>query len=417
MAIPKTTTGEAADETALLAVIDALATSAGLTVTVVGTKHIYQGTGEDGLRNICFAIDEVGTRQFQMETGVDVDRWSIIGGSVDLFTNNDIVGAATPAHATTTTNWDARDLVSTYRYSITASKDGLSGLIRFISGGQPAQGILLGQPAYSHADRLLAQAGAKIASVGAGSSGSQRLITLDRDITAALTEGQTIFFQPVADATMPASDFAQVERAEILAGTLATPGGVTAFEVTVDKTLGTSKLFLSSANGGRYASNRGAGDIVRLCAEPTIVMCAADDSGIGTTFNGANNTALASWDRFGGQNADLDVYVGHQSETFENDAAPMAMNGQHGFWPAYVTMNDTEDGVLSGATTAGLGTVGVLPHLAFIADNAIPDFALAEIDWDSNRRYCVMEVSGSNGLGLPTGCPTGDAAWAHGPGF
>jgi hypothetical protein len=426
--IPGVAFGTAVDEAALTSAVSTLAAANGWTVTSVGTTPAnsvwYQSPGEDGTSNIVGGLqpDTVG-RQMRGWCAADLDTTGLVNANVGGYVNNDAAGVGHSVQAETVLAWPARDLVSVYNYAVVANRDAIAVIVVYISGGNAAQGAMyIGKTEPMAGRYFQTYAKAKIASVAAGSNGNQRLVTLDRNITAMLKDTgpggltypsdpaqQTLLFQTVGG---PATDFAMAERQQIVPGTLATSGGVTVFEVNVAKV--SSKLF---GAGQRYANNRGTGDIVRMMAEPNITAVGAATLG-GEIFEGSPTPTqvLASWDAFGGQSAALAPLVANQESNSASTAAPDPLTNRTPFYSAYLLTNTSVTNILAQPSSEGQKDIGRLYHFILVPNQSQPNFAFFRVNADAARRYRVLSLTGGAGGKPPSPRVAGSTVVQYGIG-
>lgn len=410
--LPGVSFATATNEAALSTAIQTVAAANGWTVTNASTTPAnsvwFQSSGEDGCSNVCGGLFvDTTNRQFRAFCAADIDSSSIISANVSGYVNGDATSAGHAINAETTLQWPARDNATSYSYAIVANRDAIVVEVVYTSSANSAQGLIYIGKVEAVGHPFQTQARAKIASVGAGSAGTQRLITLDRNITAMLKDTgaggatfpndpaqQQLFFQVVGG---PSSDFASAERRQIVPGTLATSGGVTVFEVNVAAAGGTSKLFTAAQ---RYANNRGAGDIVRMHAEPNIAMAGANTSG-SSIFGSGSNQQLASWDAFGGQSATVSpLLVNSVSNTASNEG-PDPTSNRAPYYSVYMDINASVTSILAQSSNEGQKNVGRLYHCILVPNQSQPNFALFRINNDAARRYRVLNKNVGAGLALP----------------
>ena len=418
-----------ADEAALVSAISALATATGWTVISAGTTPAnsvwYQSPGEDGLHNIVGGLlGDTTVRRVSGFTAADLDTFGIVGANVGGYTNNDAAGVATPVQSQTDTaasDWVVRDIVSGYRYIAVANLNAIAVLVTYEAGGNSAQGfIYIGTTEPCGARLLQTQAKARIASVGPGSIGAQRLITLDRDITLPLKDGtqypvdpytQALQFQCVASAPVDAPDFAMLERIPIVAGTLSAPGVNTSFEI--DVTTG-AKL---AAAGGRYDLLRGAGDLVRLMTEPNTTWVGASVTH-SIVFNRTTNNSIAAWDSYCGQAAKLDIVGSNQQSNDVQQHNPCEISNKSGYYPIYAVQYQIETGLVAQPDYEGMKNTGALFHTIIVPEQNQPDLSFFRIAGDPARRYRTQEYLGGAAEGLATPIEFYQfACWAIGGGW
>lgn len=428
--IPSVVYGTAADETALAVAIQTLAAANGFTVTAAGTtpanSRWFQSSGEDGCSNIVFGIiPDAVARTMRAFTAADLDTAAVVSASVGGYTNNDSVAAATRVQAQTSLSWAARDNPSSsYTYAIVANRDGVSGMVVYVSGGVAAQGFFcFGKTAAVSGRFFQTQAKARIATVGAGSIGAQRLVTLDRNITAMLKDTgaggltypndptqQLLFFQCVAGT---GADFAQVGRRQIVPGTLATVGGVTRFEINVAQA--SSKLF---GAGQRYANNNGANDIVRMMAEPTIAICGAATAN--TQPFAGTATCLAAWDGYGGQGSAITFLLANENTTDTASETPDPLVNRAPYYNMYALINVAVTALPAETNSESYKNIGRIPHAILLPNMSQGNFAFFRIDSNAARRFRVLS-KGLTGLGLPSAINGGGSGtsqgYAVGPGW
>jgi hypothetical protein len=430
--IPQTSGATAvADEAALVTAISAMATAAGWSVTSAGTTPAnsvwYQSTGEDGLHNIVGGLlPDTTARRMSAFIAADLDAFGIVSGNVGGYTNDDAVAVATPVQVqTNSAQWPQRDLGVSYRYIMAVNKNAIAVLVTYESGGNSAQGVIyIGTSEPSGARLLQVQATARIASVGAGSIGTQRLITLDRDIRRGLKDGtaypsdpytQALQFQCVAAGVGDAPDFAMLERIPIVAGTLSAAGAPTTFEIDVSTGV---KL---AQPGGRYASNRGAGDLVRLSIEPNIVLCGASaTSGNPFPSNSDLFCALTAWDGYCGQRDGLHVTLANRHSVDVADHNPCEISNKTAYYPIYAVIRDIEGNLVNqvdGTVFKGFKNCGALHNLILIPNQNQPDLSFFRVSNDPARRYRIQEYDGSQGISGPALGFTSPVCYAVGAGW
>jgi hypothetical protein len=424
MTLPEVDFGTAADETALIAALATLAAARGWTTWTSSTTPSgfswFKSTGEDGESNICGAFGVTTSGRMRAAAAVDIDTTSIVSASVGGYTNNDAAGVSTRVQAitpNTTAAWATRDPASAYTYMAVASLDSIACCVEYLNGGIRAQGVLyLGKTTPCMGRYFQTQAKAKIDSVGAGSNANQRLVTLDRDITAMLKDPATypsdvgtqrLFFQPI---TTNSTDFAMVQRLAIVSGTLTTTSGQTEFEINVAGV----KLAVS---GGRYHSNRGAGDLVRIMNEPNVCLCGgAINAQI--PFTSTGNTILSAWDNYGGQSAALDCVLenvhaandiqGHDPTLFGNRGVPYRL---------YLSHQDNQTGLITQSDGEGLACAGVLVNAMSFPEMSAANFSYARIDGRAEDRWRLLERLTGIGIGSPIEPVGRRVNWAIGPGW
>ena len=448
-----TTTGGGAgvDELQLLDAMQTLWESAGITTVegVLATDDIrwFQSPGEDGMHNIVCGIerDGVSSNRIQAYTAVDFNT-TVMNGVTGLtaqtgYTNNDAGGAT--AHVTSATgttpftSWAARTNATAYAYAMVCNKDGIACWGDYTSSGGDSQFFICLGRTIAHTRGLYQQARAKVATVGAGTSANQRLITLDRDILAALKDNgtvgspfpsdtfvQSLFFQTVEDdAIVAACDFAKTERAAIVADTLENSGGVTRFEIVVDKAVTTTKLFGTAATtDDRYSARATecAGDIVAVHAEPTVAVCGGGAGGTIAIFTGTANNSIVMCDAWGGQAARIDVILSNRRTATETNTDPDKVTLHNNWFHMNAVVNDLVTGIPVQANEEGRKIVGHLPNaIMTVKDDTSPQsFSTYTIDHDMSRTYYVMARISPNGLAAPSGFPGasgGDLCYAVGP--
>lgn len=424
MSLPQVETGVAATETALIARIAAVAAAAGWTTWTAGTTPagaVYmRSSGEDRTSHIVGGFASTTLGRMQAITGADVDTLAIVSANTAVYTNNDAAGVANRVQAITpdsASNWVTRT-ASSYTYALAAGRDFIAVVCSYSAGGAAAQGVLyLGkvEPCMGRYEETYAKA--FIASVGAGSIGTQRLITLDRNITYFMKDlaswpgdvatSVTMFFQAIATSGADTPDFAMVQRIPIVSGTLATVGGVTQFEINV---AGVKQ----AAAARRYASNRGAGDVVRMMTEPTIAVAGAASGGTAPWTFGSLS-ALSAWDGFGGQRASLWVWLANAYGAEEGSSDPVRSNALLVPFRIYITHRVNETGLITQANNEGLKCTGVLPGLYIFSNNANPNFSLLQIDAQATQRYRIISQAAGIGLGVPQDWTAG--TFGVGPGW
>lgn len=440
----------AADEAALIALIDAAQTVVGTTVVNAATSPAgsswYLSTGRGGLHWIVTGVVKNAGNSISAFCAADFNNaFGGIGLAKSGYVNHDpnalvkvppyTAGADRRVPQTSGTTWLARDALSAYTGRISASPDALSLTCDYQSGGVATQGVLYIGRTRSMQAELYRQARAKVVSstlVG----GSQYTIELDRNINAALKDTgvggatypddpaqQKLLFQPrIVDNTgTNGTGFAMTERAQIVPGTLGlTGGGNTKFDVN---TTGGVKLFTAAC---RYNT---AGvdltqDLVSVASETNVAICASANTGA-QRFNpvggAATQSAIGAWDGMGGQRADanncLDLYLTNRKSTnAEAFSAPNRFSGRWAWYPIYAMTYDVETSKITQAANEGARLEGVLDDvLIMTANDARPDNSKFYIDSKTHRAYRIMQKIA---LGLPPPGNFGaDCCYANGPSF
>lgn len=427
MSLPVTQIGVAADEPALIAAIQTLANTKGWTtygplLTTPADSVWFVSSGEDGCSRIVGGLVKGSTRIMRAMTAADIDTFGFISANVGGYLHNDSAALGTPIQAftaDTTTVWATRDIASSYTYLVAVSLDSIAVLVTYISSGIKAQGfIYIGKTEPCFGRLFQAQAKAKIASVGAGSNANQRLITMDRNITSMLkdpatytvepaTYAQRLMFQAVAAGAPDSPDFSQVERIKIVSGTVLTSGGVTTIEI--DVTTGV-KL---AAVARRYSANRGAGDIVRVFAEPSMAICGGTTNVVVGPFSGSNG-AIAPWDAYGGQGADLFCHLSNQWNLRESAGDPSSISTRTVPFRIYVVHNVINTGKQPQTDNQGSKNVGALINAMIVANAGQADHAFLRVDGRFEERWRIIDHTA---LALPSAFNGNDGVWAVGPGW
>lgn len=414
--IAAVTTGSVSDETALLDALAAQAVAAGWSVDIDGDTRWFQSSGEDGLHNACFGLEVDPVNRFMYAyAATDIDRQSFQSATPRGYIHVD----ATATIATSRQSfWTARTIGEPIKYRSAVSLDGLIVLVEYLASGAVLQGVLGGGRLLSHYAGLYRHARGRIHSVTPGAGVAT--IVLDRDINPALRDmngagtafpagiaPQSLFFQALAGAGEGA-DFCGVERATIVPGTLALDGsGRTQFDVNTAVAASDSRLFTST---GRYASGRGAADIVGVTSDPNFAISVAR---AGTVIAGAGNELQVAWNAAGAQGAQNRFRPRNgRAEVFDvNDPAPQF--GRSAWYPMMAVAVDANASVLGKTPqTRGTKLVGYVPHLALVASANAPDFSLFEVDHDSAQRWIIMRATET---GLTPVAPLG-GVWMVGPG-
>lgn len=416
--MPTVSFGTAADENALIAAIAAAATTAGWTIYDTTTDPSgstwFVSEGTDGTSWIVGGLVKGTGDTIRTIVGSDIDTTSIVSANVSGYVHDDTAALGSPVQylGPDGTLWAART-VGSYTYRIVASLDGIAVLVSY-TATTPAQGFVYIGKVEPQVRLFSAQAKALITSVGAGSVGTQRLVTLDRDITAMLKDpadwpgepagyAQRLFFQ--AKAT-DLANFSQVERVAIVSGTLATSGGVTVFEIDVSTGV---KL---AAPGRRYASNQGAGDIVRLMSETTVVLAGAATV---LPFGPFDTPSGVAFDAYGGQSTTVDARLRNQrGTTYATSEVPVSLTNRYPPSRAYLIHTTNETGKVAQADLQGVKMTGALYHLLWWPNTGQADDTFVDLNGDSGLRYRVI---GNNTLAVP-GTATGvEMIWSIGPGW
>ena len=432
MSLPSTGFGRAATEAALIEALRAAAAAKGWTTYTVGTTPAnsvwFRSNGEDGCSLIAGGLVSTTTGRMRGATAVDVNSYGLtVGGSASVggYTNNDTGGLAAANRVQaitpdTTTAWETRDGASQYTYAYAISLDSIACVVDYTAAGVRTQGVIYIGKTEPTAGRLFScQAKAKIDSVGAGSNGTQRLVTLDRDITAMLKDLSSwpndpyqmkLLFQ-VGETPSAAADFGLVQRIGIVSGTLTTTGGKTAFEILVTGNK------LDSATG-RYANNRGAGDLVRLMNETNVVLCAADSSGsIVGAFTATSQTALAAWDGYCGQGAALNCALANRVSSNESDQDPVGLANEIIPYRMHVVTFDQNTSLIAQADGQGKKDVGALINLCMFANSGRPNFSFVRLDARAEERWRILEHVAGAGIAPPSFFGASDGVYAVGPGW
>lgn len=430
MAVPATSFVTAADEAALIDAIRVLAnTTTWWTTFNTSTQPSgsvwFRSNGSDGTSLIAGGLQVAsGANRIQAAPAVDINTYgfTISGNSnVGGWTNNDTGGvpvanrvqAFTTASATT---YAARDNATSYKALITIGPDSIACITSFTSGGLNAKGVIYIGTTVSHAGRLFqTQAKAKIETVGAGSIGTQRLITLDRNITSMLKDGvafpqdpyqQYLMFQ-VGQTPSVADDFALTQRIPIVASTLTTTSGKTAFEISV------AGAKLASATG-RYANNRGAGDFVRLMSTPNVAISVADEN-LSFSFSSVNtNICHTAFDAYGGQGAALECLLTNDRANSEVDLDPVALGGWLAPFHVYLLVTENNTSLIPQADTQGLKNIGTTVNLMYSSNDGRSNFTTVRYGRRVEDKWRVLGAGGLQHPNVPTPF---DGLWMVGPGW
>lgn len=426
MSMPTVSLGTAADEDALIQAIEDAATTAGWTTygpagTTPSDSTWFVSSGSDGCSWLVAGLVKGTGNTIRTLVGSDIDTTSIVSANIGGYTHDDTAALGSPVQAIGAdgTYWDARTAGS-YRYRIVASLDGIAVLASY-TGTLAAQGFIYLGKVEPQVRLFSAQAKAEVVSVGTGSNVNQRLVTLDRNITSMLKDpaawpgepagyAQQLFFQAKAS---DLANFAQTTRAPIVSGTLATSGGVTTFEINVATG---SKL---AAPGRRYASNQGAGDLVRLMSETTLAFAGAV-SGLSDPFGSGQPVA---WDAYAGQSASLLARL-YNSRSIISDAGganalaqsedPLNLTFRYAPSRLYAVHTNNETGKIAQADLQGVKQVGALYNALWWANGGQADDSFLDLNGDLNLRYRVL----ANGPLAVPGFGTGtEMIWSVGPGW
>lgn len=454
MGMTRTKTGQVADEAALLTVIASEATAAGWTVwgpagTVPANSYWFRSLGENGHLNIAGGLepDYVNLCVLGL-VAADIDTRGLVSPSVGGYVNNDSTGPGTPQQAKTDTGayrMSFRNPGTPYTYRIAVDLDAIRVLIGYESAAfLSAQAVFYIGTFDPTSDDLEVQATARVAAVAPGVIGPGLVppipsvqITLDGDITNGLKDTgaapapafpndpaqQRLFFQVVDDGTMPVGDAFQVERAlAIVPSSLTTVGGLTQIEVPLVTTPGQSKLF-QQGSGQRYDALRGVGDLVRLCAQPTMtIVCGS--AAAGRFPDRGRQQAILSWDVFGGQRgaaAPIEPDLVNYNTRLESVLDPDTITLRYSYWRIYAQLAElavveTESSIIP-QDAEGVKLYGAPVGLIFVCNIGQPDLSLYQINGDLNQRYCSLENISGAGLGPPPNMQTAGMCWAVGPGF
>jgi hypothetical protein len=416
--MPTVSFGTAADEAALITAIAAAATTAGWTTyassTVPAGSTWFTSPGTDGCSWIVGGLVKGTGNNIRTLVGSDIDTTSIVSASTGGYVHNDTAALGSPVQYVGPDGalWFSRTSGS-YTYRIVASLDAIAVLLSFTSTTDAQAFIYIGK--VEPQTRLFsAQAKALITSVGAGSSGTQRLVTLDRDITAMLKDpadwtgepagyAQRLFFQ--AKAT-DLANFAQTERIAIVSGTLATSGGVTTFEIDVSTGV---KL---AAPGRRYASNQGAGDIVRLMSETTVVF---SGSSIALVYQPFGTAAGVSFDAYSGQSTSVAARIYNtRGPAYATSEVPVTLTNRYPPSRAYLIHTTNETGKVAQADLQGRKMVGALYHVLWWPNTGQADDTFINLNGSASTRYRVL---GNAQLPVPGTGPGTEMIWSIGPGW
>ena len=410
------TVDDAADEAALIAAIKTAWDARGGNSAVTGNVTWFWSDGEDGYSRIVFGLDTAsatGNRILAL-AGADIALSSIesIGGLTDFTGYNYDGDSGLPSGqqailrtstSAATIEWGERDGGSSYRYRLAVSLDGIACVVTYLSGAATAQAVILCGKVIPLGKAYLRQAKSRIHSITPSTpSGTRTQITLEDDITALLKDpadanestNQTprLFFQTIWNSGgVVGADLAKVESTTY--ANLTTVGGRTQFDVPNNLTLNTTKLFGSTAStDDRYHSGRGVGDLVRILPEPTVVICGGGPAPY-TRFNGTSENALATWDRYGGQQAEVTgaqrlIVTIHNGFADQNaDGFDFPNIGGDAHYYMYIALEQFEDRILGQAQGDAEGTVGYMPNVILYPDQAQGDLNVFTIDCDTNQRY------------------------------
>lgn len=418
--------GIAADETAFLTALKALATSAMWTVVDALTTPVgsvwFTSNGESGYNQICAGILDTGSR-FRCYTAADFDPVGFVTPGLQAgYTNYDSLGHASPSIAqTSATAMPTRDGGAPYVYAMSADRDSIRFTLRYLSGAAPAQTFGYLGTVDPHGPGLATMARARIETV-TPLGGSVRIL-LNCDITNALKDTGPgtafpadpaqlrLFFQTVYSPGILTSEFAQTERAPaIVPLSLTTVGGKTQLDIPLVAPAVT-KLF---GAGQRYDSGRGAGDLVRMHSMPTLAIIGGSNAGA-TPFTGLTQAALAAWDGFGGQGVFIDVTLRNYISVTESTSDPDVVTNRVHWYAMYVLPIDQATSIIA-QTSEGKKTCGALHGAIMTVNNAYPDLAIFTINNDLDRRYMLMVQTGL-ALLPPSTFSSNDLCYAVGPGF
>lgn len=423
--ITSAATGDAVEQ-AIIDYIAAQVAPAGWTVVVTAGQTYFLSVGEDSCSRIVGGLETTGTRQIRALNCADLDQDAIVAGSVLGYTNNDAAGVGSPVqNPTNSAAWTSRLAATDVQLSLHADLDSISLLASYTStSGSGQMAIYIGK-VRGRGDWIERWGRAKILSVGPGSDANHRLFTLDRNINLVLKNGAVfagdlspvsqLFYQTVSGPGMLLGEFGLTQMQD-LASNLVAPNPVIGVDgsgrTTYEADVTGVKLF---APGGRYASNRGAGDLVRLHPDPTI--CAAGAGTNAAQFSGTNQAILASWDGQGGQGTGIDVYWDNlrSDDALLHDVSPS--NNLATTYSIRCVLRDYRDGLIGQPKKEGERDVGTLIGFCCYPGSSVANFATLRKDGDPSDTYSVLKQTGVTGLRAPGGFPPTTVGYAHGPGF
>lgn len=402
---PSVAFSQAVDEATLITAVGGLASAQGWTIITAGGITWFLSQGSTGDEQIVGGLEPSGTRKLTAFVSADLDQNSIVSATASGYTNND--GANTTAIGakvqvpTNNAHWVSRDLASSYTYVSVVSPDAITVLLKYTSSGSTAEGIIyIGTPEPTAGRGLQRCTYGRIASIDSSVPAST-VVTLDRNINAGLKDSYLQdpyvcrpLFQSVSSGGMPVSDFALVQRIPIKSGSLTTSGGATRFSIDA-----TASGKLTGSPGGtpsRYRAGRGVGDIVRLYAQPNLVLCGSATNGVFTTGVGAG-TALAAWDAFGGQSSSLDVQHSNPDLTLIGSNKPSVETGKFVSYRLYSTLIANATTMVTQTDSEGKKNVGALRSVLELSTGTgqIPDYTIVKI---GGERYRILGLFSPNGL-------------------